>query len=65
MQEKKRMDPFTIMIKMMLVVLIMTIMIMVIVVTEEYKRRCKSGSGWISLRRCTIRLQLRRCWQAH
>ena len=51
MQEKKRMDPFTIMIKMMLVVLIMTIMIMVIVVTEEYKRRCcKSASGWISLR---------------
>ena len=63
MQEKERMDPFAIMIKMMLVMVIMTIMI--IVVTEEYKRRCKSGSGWISLRRCTIRLQLRRCWQAH
>ena len=43
------MDPFAIMIKMMLVVLVMTIItIMVIVVTEEYKRRCKSWSGWIS-----------------
>ena len=51
MQEKERMDPFAIMIKMMLVmVIMMTITIMIIVVTEEYKRRCKSGSGWISLR---------------
>ena len=48
MQEKERMDPFAIMIKMIMVMVIMTIMI--IVVTEEYKRRCKSGSGWISLR---------------